>query len=207
MKIEMLEVVARLPGSRYLCKCDCGGSRVVNVGHFHTGAVKSCGCHVSRHGHSGVGSKRTPTYISWSNMIARCHNPKNKRFSDYGGAGIIVCVRWRKSFETFLDDMGVKPEGMQIDRIKNEKSYMPGNCRWATPKQNMANRSVTKIYTLYGKNYLSSADAAKVHCCSAQTIIAWCKGRTTAGRYYPPRAGCSVAPAAPEILKQKGLMK
>lgn len=204
-RVEMLAAVERLPGSKYLCKCDCGGSRVVNIGHFHTGAVKSCGCHVVRHGHSGVKAKSS-TYISWGNMIARCHNPKNKRYGDYGSKGITVCERWRKSFATFLRDMGPMPEGMQIDRMNNERGYFPGNCRWATPKQNMANRSITQVWILHGKHYISAGDASEVHHCSVATINAWCKGRTAKGRYYPPRAGCGIQPATHAILKKMGLL-
>ena len=139
-------------------------------------------------------------------MIARCHNPQNKRFGDYGGKGITVCERWRKSFATFLRDMGPMPEGMQIDRIDNTQGYKPGNCRWATPKQNMANRSVTKVWTLHGKSYLSALEAAEVHHCSTATISAWCQGRTAEGRYYPPRASCGVRAATPQLLKKLGLL-
>lgn len=40
----MLVVAERLPGGKYRCRCDCGGERVVNVGHFNAGGAKSCGC-------------------------------------------------------------------------------------------------------------------------------------------------------------------
>lgn len=204
-RVEMLAAVERLAGSKYRCVCDCGAERIVNIGHFNTGSIKSCGCHKPQHGHTKGG--QSTTYISWSNMLSRCHNPKNKRFDDYGGAGITVCVRWRRSFETFLRDMGPMPEGMQIDRIKNDQGYKPGNCRWATPKQNMANRSVTQVWTLHGKHYLAASDAAEVHHCSTATISAWCKGRAAEGRYYPPRAGCSVQPATHAILIKMGIRK
>lgn len=44
LRVEMLRVVDRLPGSKYRCVCDCGKERIVNVGHFHAGTAKSCGC-------------------------------------------------------------------------------------------------------------------------------------------------------------------
>ena len=89
------------------------------------------------------GMWQTPTYRSWYAMKRRCTNQKYRDFRLYGGRGIKVCDRW-KSFENFFADMGVRPEGKTLDRIDNDGNYESGNCRWATPKEQQANRRENK---------------------------------------------------------------
>ena len=74
-------------------------------------------------------------------MLDRCFNPGCKDWHRYGGRGITVCERWR-DYNNFLADMGRKPSpALSIDRYPdNNGNYEPGNCRWATAKQQSANR-------------------------------------------------------------------
>jgi hypothetical protein len=83
---------------------------------------------------------RKPTRNSWRSMIERCTNRNHRYFKKYGGCGITVCEKWRRSFFAFVEDMGIRPKGMTIDRINNDRGYYPGNCQWATPEQQAANR-------------------------------------------------------------------
>ena len=81
----------------------------------------------------------TPTHNTWRDMLARCRQPSNPSYVYYAARGISVCEHWQL-FENFLADMGERPLGHTLDRLDNDGNYEPSNCRWATPKQQAANR-------------------------------------------------------------------
>lgn len=131
-----------------ICLCRCGVRKMHYLYAVRMGKSKSCGCLMpglvakarTIHGDNKRGG-RTLEYRTWAHIIARCTNPKLRCFKYYGGRGITICRRWRKSFAAFLGDMGRKPKwAHSIDRIKNNKNYTPGNCRWATRSQQNKNR-------------------------------------------------------------------
>lgn len=94
----------------------------------------------------------TRLYSIWANMKQRCYNPKNKFYNHYGGKGIIVCEEWLNDFEVFQEwayGNGYR-EYLSIDRINNDKGYMPQNCRWVTQKEQMQNTTLTRFITING---------------------------------------------------------
>lgn len=90
---------------------------------------------------------RTPTYRSWENMKQRCLNPRCPKHPRYGGRGIAIDPRWLgpRGFQHFLADMGERPPGTTLDRVKNDRGYSKRNCRWATPAQQAQNRRDTRL--------------------------------------------------------------
>lgn len=146
------------------CKCSCGVVRAVRGSDLRMGKSISCGCHrlesVMKHGHL-LGAIKTSEYNSWVAMIQRCTNPTATEFAQYGGRGISVCDRWRKSFADFINDMGLKPsKGMSIDRIDVNGNYEPSNCRWATKREQGNNRRDNRVATYQGRT---------------QTVLEWCR--------------------------------
>lgn len=47
----------------------------------------------------------------------RCCNESCPDFKYYGGRGITICERWLESFDNYLADMGLRPEGMTLERV------------------------------------------------------------------------------------------
>jgi hypothetical protein len=93
----------------------------------------------------------TRTYISWSEMKQRCTNINKKDYARYGAIGITYHPSW-ENYDTFLSDMGHRPEGHTLDRYPNNKgNYEPGNCRWATPEQQANNTRKNKMFTFCGE--------------------------------------------------------
>lgn len=101
-----------------------------------------------RHGHRLAGAF-SGAYNSWYGMVQRCTNPKRRYYHRYGGRGITVAPEWL-NFPSFLADMGERPQGCSLDRIDNDAGYHPGNCRWATQKEQLRNSSNCALLTYEG---------------------------------------------------------
>lgn len=94
-------------------------------------------------------SRKTRTYRIWKGMKARCYAPSfNNDQNKYQSRGIIVCDRWKNSYENFLDDMGLCPENYSIERIDNLGNYCKENCIWIPLENQQKNRSNSLYFTI-----------------------------------------------------------
>ena len=141
-----LTVIERIEGAKHpstwRCICDCGREKIAIGNSMRRGLTKSCGCLHYENGYTGNrrhGLWKSPTYVSWQNMRARCLNKNNPNYPYYGALGISVCARW-DSFEIFLQDMGDRPKGTTLDRKDNSLGYAPDNCRWANGLEQRMNQ-------------------------------------------------------------------
>lgn len=133
------------------CRCDCGAKRAVRGDFLVAGRSRSCGClrvdnlikHNTTHGLS-KGKNRHKLYGVWLGMRSRCTNPKHNGFEYYGGRGIKVCLRWDNFALFFRDMLPSYRHGLTLDRKDRNGNYEPKNCRWATWKEQAANKAPRK---------------------------------------------------------------
>lgn len=146
-KFGLLTPISYLTGGFWLCKCDCGNECEVRSNKLRSGNTKSCGCYRKTFiTERNTKHNETTHYLHrlWSGMKSRCYNPNTKRWSRYGGRGIVVCDEWKDDYITFrdyiLEHLGERPEGHSLDRINNNGNYEPNNVRWATSEIQNNNR-------------------------------------------------------------------
>src|SRR5262245_23589549 len=89
--VGRLTVLSRASNSRqnqaqWLCQCACGNTCIVRGSQLRNGRCNSCGClkvevvvrRCTKHGHSPMYARKSPTYHSWASMVSRCTDPGNR---------------------------------------------------------------------------------------------------------------------------------
>lgn len=98
-----------------------------------------CAMHLYRHYRTNTIERIKPVYSKefkaelqiWRGVKGRCYCKTNTNYPMYGGKGIVMCDKWRNSFERFLEDMGMRPgNSYDLDRVKSEGNYCKENCEW-----------------------------------------------------------------------------
>ena len=159
--------VASNGGAKWLCICECGSSTITTSTSLTSGRTKSCGClqrdinisRLTKHGQCTT-NKKHPLYATWNSMRSRCNNKNSGSYHKYGGRGIKICPEW-EDFETFVLDMGNRPNWFSIDRIDNDKGYSKDNCRWADIKTQANNTRHNRLILYKGVEYTISELATK----------------------------------------------
>jgi hypothetical protein len=180
------------------CVCDCGNKVVVVGASIRAGRSKSCGCKSKQQWFTADrmtthGKSRSDVYKIWAGMLKRCSDKsKGKTRKNYFDKGIRVCDRWME-FENFYEDMGDRPIGMTIERIDGTSGYEPGNCKWATAKQQANNTSQNHVIEFKGEKLTVSQLADKF-------------GIKQNSLLYRIRRGWSVEKAATTPMQKRKLM-
>ena len=159
--------------------CDCGEQHTAIASRVRSGLVRqcfSCGKKKGIENQKKHGMRKTSEYQSWLSMKQRCLNKKNKDYPNYGAKGITVCQEWIDSFESFIRDMGEKPDGYSIDRIDNTKGYYPSNCKWSSRSEQQTNKRGSRVWVVKGKAFNSMTEAAAFFKVRKQTISKWVNG-------------------------------
>ena len=147
------------------------GDKYYRVGKFH---CKDCGNVFTKQIHifKSIGYKcsckkitKTAKHYSIFNSIkSRCLNNKLKVYESYGGRGISLYKDWENNyleFEEYIKQLPnynyklIKSGKLTLDRIDNDGNYEPDNLRWATYKEQAANKR-NRLSTKYNGVYYNS---------------------------------------------------
>jgi len=195
-RLTVSEFVGR---SRWLCKCDCGKTKVVKASDLVRGDVQSCGCYKierTKQGSKthGLSKNSGRLYSCWISMRDRCNNPNNAHYHRYGGRGIKICDEWSdyKKFYEWSHGNGFDPskpwKECTLDRIDNDGDYCPENCRWTTQSIQILNQKHVRHHRrgvpvdLVGDNgevistFESISAAAKETGCKFTSVSNTCRG-------------------------------
>jgi hypothetical protein len=101
------------------------------------------------HGYSITHPRLHNAYYS---MRARCRNPKNPAYANYGGRGITVATEWNtaEAFCAWAIANGYDPE-LTLERLDNSKGYSPDNCAWVDRKAQARNRRSSRFVEIDGE--------------------------------------------------------
>ena len=124
----------------YKCKCDCGNIAYRTKSSLRTSVKISknggpfcdeCAKAIERQSNikHGMWAKNRRLYGICKGAKARCENPKNTSYKDYGARGIKFKFNSIQHMYEWSLENGYA-DNLSIDRINNDGDYEPSNCRW-----------------------------------------------------------------------------
>lgn len=171
--------------------CECGKTVLVARNELSNGDTSSCGC---LHKELLIKRNKSSTdpwrqahrreYNSYISARRRCLEPTDKDYHRYGAVGITFHEPWAKSFQLFVEHIGPRPLGTTIDRIDVTRGYVPGNVRWASPKEQAKNRRSTVWVVLRGER-MSLIEAARALGVTGEAVKAHLKKGRSLDVYNP----------------------
>lgn len=151
----------------WMVVCRCGKVHVAVANKLTKGRHTSCGCKQRVHKLNTSDANNHRLYSTWGSMKGRCYRTTHPRFKDYGGRTpnpIVMCQRFRESFDSFCSVVLPKPSPrFSIDRINNDCGYYCGDCeecrqngwprnwRWATARQQGRNTRRNRFIEFQGQ--------------------------------------------------------
>ena len=170
------EVLTKPTGGLHsvVCRCSCGEIGTPDIHALRSG--RSTGCDVCAKRKSAMANtvygftekhlrKRLLGCIA--NAIRRCTNPSCRTFDSYGGRGISVYPEWAADRSVFLQYLltlpGCENATLTLDRIDNDKGYVPGNLRFVEARKQRHNKQCTRWVTYNGVR-MSGTEFWEQHC-------------------------------------------
>ena len=177
----------------YRCHCDCGCEEdliieegtIKNTGKPGRNQILSCGCGSLERTLKASAARKKNKYSNKYKAVSiyyaireRCYCTTYRKYYKYGGRGIKMCPEWEDlehGLDNFCDWMynvaGYSDdlEYASVDRINNNESYSPSNCRLLTYIGQSNNKDQNLNYIWYNQPY-NAAELANIFMCGDYCI-------------------------------------
>lgn len=154
--LTITEILPHIPykNRRCMALCGCGVSKKFEINNLIRGFQWHCG----RDTHGVIrpvkhGLSTTRIYKAYTGMIGRCYNADIDNYHNYGARGITVCDEWRNdpmAFYIWSIGHGYQDD-LTLERKDVNGNYSPGNCKWATTKEQQNNKRSNVLITYNGE--------------------------------------------------------
>lgn len=172
-KLLITDIIGRNERDRVVarCQCECGNLHDTEIRYLFSKKLRSCGC--TRRNYKGIRLRsQERLYTIWFGMKARCYNPNDMNYENYGKRGIKICSEWLQDyslFRTWAYENGYNDK-LTIDRIDVNGDYCPENCRWATWVEQCNNKRQNLKITYHGETH-TATEWSRITGIKAQKIM------------------------------------